>query len=128
MLQPIRLVFQVVPLRFSVGSYLVSYLCSLTFSKPSQLVIVVVDFCLNFLSAMLNACVISSFSDWFHWSYALSFDLGLLLYIQEYRPCPVTRVYNVSLSLFTWALNNLLVLFTWTFINFSFSLCNVFTL
>ena len=27
----------------------------------------------------------------------------------------MTRVYNVSLSLFTWALNNLPVLFTWTF-------------
>ena len=30
-------------------------------------------------------------------------------------PVLLTRVYNVSLSLFTWALNNLLVLFTWTF-------------
>ena len=41
--------------------YLVSYLCTLTFLQPLQLVIVVVGFCLNFLSTMLNACVISSF-------------------------------------------------------------------
>ena len=33
----------------------------LTFLQPLQLVVVVVDFCLNFVSAMLNACVISSF-------------------------------------------------------------------
>ena len=61
LLQPIRLVFQVVPLQSLVNSYLVSYLCFLTFFQPLQLIVVVVDFCLNFLSAMLNACVISSF-------------------------------------------------------------------
>ena len=44
-----------------LSSYLVSYLRILTFLQPLQLVIVVVDFCLNFLSAMLHACVISSF-------------------------------------------------------------------
>ena len=39
----------------------------------------------------------------------------------KYQPCPLTRVYSVSLSLFTWALNNFPVLFTWTFNNLSFS-------
>ena len=42
-------------------SYLVSYLGIITFLQPLQLVVVVVDSCLNFLSTMLNACVISSF-------------------------------------------------------------------
>ena len=48
-------------LQFSMFSYLVSYLHILTFLRPLQLVVVVVGFCLNFLSTMLNACVISSF-------------------------------------------------------------------
>ena len=61
LLRPIRLVFQVVPLYSLVNSYLVSYLCSLTFFQPLQLVVVVVGFCLHFLSTMLNACVTSSF-------------------------------------------------------------------
>ena len=61
-----------------------------------------------------------------HMPYPLTW--ALLLYIQESLPFPLTRVYNVSLSLFTWALYNIPVLFTWTFNKLSFSLCNVFTL
>ena len=48
-------------LQSSMFSYLVSYLRTLTFLQPLQLVVVVVGFCLNFLFTMLNACVISSF-------------------------------------------------------------------
>ena len=46
---------------FLMTSYLISYLCFLTFFQSLQLVVVVVGFCLHFLSTMLNACVISSF-------------------------------------------------------------------
>ena len=122
MLRPICLVFRVIPLQSLIHSYLVSYLCILTFLQQLQLVVVVVNFCLEF--SICNAkclCYFQFLVDWFQWSYALSFDLGLLIYIQEYLPCLLTRVYNVSLSLFTWALYNFPVLFTWTFNKLSFS-------
>ena len=53
-----------------------------------------------------------------HMPYPLTW--ALLIYIQEFLPCLLTRVYNVFLSLFTWALYNLPVLFTWTFNKLSF--------
>ena len=61
LLRSIPLVFYIVPLYSWVNSYLVPYLNCLTFFQPFQLVVVVVGFCLHFLSTMLNACVISSF-------------------------------------------------------------------